>query len=102
MLEFTFEQAPWEQALENMRPGDHISALPWMTLLEAEDEDGVLDALDALEQKGIALDIDDLPDLPAGGELAVRLRQEAQLVAAGSLLTGLALLAAAWKRRWTM
>ena len=89
MMEFTFEQAPWEQALEKLSPGDHISALQWMALLEEEDEDTAVEALDALEQKGITLEIHDLPDLPVGGDLALRLRQEAQLVASGSLMGGL-------------
>jgi len=89
MMEFTFEKTPWEQTLEKLCPGDHISALQWMALLEEEDEDTVLEALDALEQAGVTLDIDDLPDLPTGGDLALRLRQEAQLAASGNLLGGL-------------
>ena len=89
MMEFTFEASPWERALDALRPGDQIEALKMLALLEAEDEDGVMEALDALEQKGIALCIDDLPDLPTGGSMALRLRQEAQLVASGKLLTGL-------------
>ena len=89
MIEFTFEALPWEQALEKCAPGEEISALQWMTMLEDADEDMAVEALDAMEQKGVALRIDDLPDLPVGGELALRLRQEAQLVASGALLQGL-------------
>ena len=89
MMEFTFEYSPWEQALEALNPGDEISTLKLMSLLEEEDEDTVLEVLDALEQKGVSLNIADLPSLPTGGNMALRLRQEAQLVASGKLLTGL-------------
>lgn len=89
MMEFTFEPTPWEQALDAMQPGETINALKLLTLLEQEDEDGVLEALDTLEQKGITLSIRDLPNLPTGGEMALRLRQESQLVESGRLQTGL-------------
>ena len=89
MMEFTFDLSPWEQALEALNPGDEISTLKLLSLLEEEDEDTVLEALDTLEQKGISLNIADLPSLPTGGNMALRLRQEAQLVSSGQLLTGL-------------
>lgn len=89
MMEFSFEDAPWEQALDALGPGDSISALELLTLLEGESEDTVLEALDALEQKGVALSLDDLPNLPVGGDLALRLRQEAQMAESGRLLTDL-------------
>lgn len=88
-MEFIFEEKPWETALDALGPGDCISALRLLNLLEEEDEDGVLEALDILENKGIALDIRDLPNLPAGGSMALRLRQEAQLAASGQLMSGL-------------
>ena len=89
MTEFTFELSPWEQKLESLREGDTINALDLLSLLEEEDEETVVEALDALEQKSVTLDISDLPNLPTGGNMALRLRQEAQLVASGKLLTGL-------------
>ena len=89
MMEFTFEDMPWESTLDALQPGDTIKALDLLTLLEEADEDTVLDALDMLEQKSVALSIADLPDLPTGGNMALRLRQEAQLVAAGQLPAGL-------------
>ena len=49
----------------------------------------MLEALDMLEEKSVALSIDDLPNLPTGGNMALRLREEAQLVESGRLLTGL-------------
>jgi len=90
MMEFTFELSPWEQKLESLQAGDTINALDLMTLLEEEDEETVLEALDTLEQKGVALSIAALPNLPTGGNMALRLREEAQLVASGRLMTGLA------------
>jgi len=89
MMEFVFEDSPWEQALEAMRPGDTMRALELLTLLEEADEDTAMDALDALEEKRVTLTVEDLPNLPTGGNLTLRLRQEAQLVAAGNLLAGL-------------
>ena len=89
MMEFTFEDLPWEQAVEALAPGDTINALELLTLLEEADEDAVLEVLDALEQKGVTLSIAELPNLPTGGNMALRLRQEAQLVASGKLPAGL-------------
>ena len=89
MMEFTFESSPWEQALENLHTGDEMNMLSLMSLLEEEDEEIVQEALDALAQKGVALSIRDLPNLPVGGNMALRLREEAQLVESGKLLTGL-------------
>ena len=89
MLEFTFDKAPWEQAMDAMKSGEQISALKLMTLLKEEDEDGAMEALDAMMQRGIGLNMEDLPSLPTGGNMALRLREEAQLVASGKLLTGL-------------
>ena len=88
-MEFTFEERPWEKALDALQPGSVMRMLDLLPLLEEEDEDGVLEALDELEQKGVTLSIADLPALNVGGELALRLRQEAQLVESGNLLTGL-------------
>ena len=89
MMEFTFEAAPWEQALDALQPGDTMNAFTLLSLLEEADEDSVLDMLDALEQKNVALMISDLPNLPTGGNMALRLREEAQLVESGKLMAGL-------------
>ena len=63
MMEFTFELSPWEQALEVLNQGDEMNILRLLSLLEQEDEDAVLEALDAMEEKGVALSIRDLPSL---------------------------------------
>ena len=89
MMEFTFEASAWEQVLDTLGPGDTVSALRLLTLLEGEDEETAMEALDALEQQGVTLDIRDLPVMQSGGEMALRLRQETQLVESGNLLKGL-------------
>ena len=89
MMEFTFEISPWEQALDAMQPGDTVKALQLLTLLEEVDEDTAMEVLDELEQKGVTLSLEDLPNLPTGGNMALRLREEAQLVESGKLMAGL-------------
>ena len=89
MMEFTFEETLWEKTLAGLNPGDQIRTLDLLSCLEEEDEDTVLEALDELEQKGVAICLDDLPSLPTGGNMALRLRQEAQMAQTGDLLTGL-------------
>ena len=80
-LEFEFEAAPWEALLD--AASDTVSAPELLALLEGETEEEFEDALLALEQRGLALDISDLPRSVSGGEAALRLRQEEQLVAKG-------------------
>ena len=84
-----FELAPWERELEALPLGEPISAFRLLTLLEGESEEWVIDALDQMERKRNTLDISDLPTLPIGGNMALRLREEAQLAASGKLLAGL-------------
>lgn len=88
-LEFAFEKAPWEDQLMALRPGDQISAMRLMTLLEGESEETVQNVLLELETQHIALDINALPRGFGSGEAAVRLRREAELVKNGTLLTAL-------------
>lgn len=88
-LDFSFEQSPWEITLENLRGGDKLSALRFLTLLEGESEEAVEDAIQALEDRHVTLDISELPTNIETGEAALRLRQEKQLVQKGDLLGGL-------------
>lgn len=87
MMDFTFEQKPWEMALENTR--DTISAAQFLTLLEGEDELEVEEAFQKLDAEKIFLDISGLPQSTGNGEAAVRLRREEQLVKQGALLQSL-------------
>ena len=82
-LEFSFEPAPWEQWLGNFPRGDSVPAGGLLTLLEGEEEQELEDALQAMEEAGMELDIRDLPKSFGSGETALRLRQEQQLAQKG-------------------
>ena len=89
MMDFTFEQAPWEAALAQLPDGGSISALRFLTLLEDQTEDMVEEALLQMELRRIKLDISDLPRTNGSGQAAVRLRREVELVKTGDLLRDL-------------
>ena len=82
-LDFSFEPSPWETWLRTKQMGDRVSAAQLLTLLEAESEQSVEDALQEIEMACMVLDISDLPRNVASGEAAVRLRQEMQLAKKG-------------------
>ena len=82
-LEFSFEPAPWEQWLGNFPRGASVPAGGLLTLLEGEEEQELEDALQAMEEAGMELDIRDLPKSFGSGETALRLRQEQQLAQKG-------------------
>lgn len=86
MNDFLFEPAAWELELQTLRFGSSLSAVRLLTLLEGEDEQDVEDALDALEEKHITLDVSDLPKPHLNGELALRLRKEEELAKTGDFL----------------
>ena len=87
-IEFDFEESPWDVTRDTLKNGGSISAARFLTLMEGEAEDAVMDALMDLNERRIRLDITDLPKM-AAGEAAVRLRREQQLVQQGILLTAL-------------
>jgi RNA polymerase sigma factor, sigma-70 family len=82
-LDFFFEDSPWEAFLRTKRAGDTVSAANLLTMLEEENEQVVEDALQALEDGGLNLDVFDLPKTSGSGAAALRLRQEMQLVEKG-------------------
>ena len=77
-LEFTFEENPMDSILASC--GGKLSAARFLALMEGETEEALEDALLELENRGIMLDISDLPKPAGTGEAAVRLRREEQLV----------------------
>ena len=89
MNEFVFEPTAWELTLEKIETGTSLSAARFLTLMEGEEEPAVEEALLALEEKRVLLDVSDLPKAPGTGEAAVRLRREEQLVKDGRLLESL-------------
>lgn len=82
-LEFSFEPALWEQWLGGFPKGASVPAGGLLTLLEGEEEQELEDALQAMEEAGMELDIGDLPKSFGSGEAALRLRQEQQLAEKG-------------------
>ena len=81
-LTFTFDESPLETWLASLTPGSTVCAGSFLALAEMEEEEAVEEALLFLEGRNISLDITDLPGY-SGGEAALRLRQEAQLVKKG-------------------
>ena len=82
-LEFAFGQSPWEEYIDSLPRGGVTSAAGLLAMLEGEEEQAAEDALQAIEEKEISLDISDLPKVSGVGEAALRLRQEEQLVQKG-------------------
>ena len=88
-LNFTFEETLWEQTLAQLNRGDTLSAVRFLTMMEQEEEDTVMDALTDLDTMGITLDVSDLPKVGGTGEAALRLRREEELAKQGSFLGAL-------------
>ncbi len=87
MNEFVFEIQPWEQLINATQ--NSISALTLMSLLEAEDELAVEEALNLLDRRRICLDIKTLPPIQLTGSSALRLRQESGVKRMEDVLRGL-------------
>lgn len=88
-LDISFEESPWERWLNGVQPGQRISAAHLLTMLEAEQEDAMDDALQLIENGGMELDVSDLPQNVVSGNAAVRLRQEIQMAKDGLQLENL-------------
>ncbi len=84
-LEFSFDMSPAEAVISHLSPGDSLSAVQFLALTEGETEEAVQELLTELEIRHVTLDISDLPAPMLAGEAALRLRREAELVAAGTL-----------------
>lgn len=89
MMEFTFEKSPLEQLLDTLHPGDRISGLECLKGIEDLSQEEAEEALLDLEERGIALDISELPACGNDGEAAIRLKMEQKLVKSGQLQNGL-------------
>ena len=85
MMEFEFEPFAWDLAMKQMKPGDSLPAVRCLALLEDMSDDEAEMALLTLEEKGITLDVSDLPKDNGQGEAALRLQQEQRLVKSGNL-----------------
>ena len=89
MTDFTFEASPLEQLLDTLCPGDCISGLECLKRIEDLSQEEAEEALLALEERNIGLDISDLPPYGNDGEAAIRLKLEQKLVKSGNLIAGL-------------
>ncbi len=89
MMEFTFEKSPWEQMLDMLHPGDRIFGLECLKQIEDLSQEEAEEALLALEERGITLDVTDLPPCGNDGEAAIRLKLEQKLAKSGQLQNGL-------------
>lgn len=85
-LEFTFAPEPWEELLQGLKPGDALDAVRLLAAVETAGEEQMQQVLEELEQRHIVLNVEGLEKLPISGELALRLRQEQELVQRGTLL----------------
>ena len=88
-MEFSFERSQWELLLDSIPEQGSISALQMLTVLEQENDEAVEDAFQAILEAGITISLSDLPRNEVGGEAALRLRREAELVKKGNFLNAL-------------
>lgn len=88
-MEFSFDVMPWEREMEAFHRGDTMSGFRFLTLMEPENELTVEEAFGILEERGVTLDISDLPAAVLGGPEALRLKQESELNSVDSVTTGL-------------
>ena len=86
---FAFEPAAWELLTDSLAYGASLSAIRLLQALEREEEATVQDALEALLEKHISLELAGLPMGASGGELEKRLQLEKALVESGGLPQGL-------------
>ena len=91
MNEFVFDnmQSPWDLALNRLRRGDTLSAVRFLALMEAADEQSAEDAAMELEQRGVMLDLTDLPRTPGNADTEARLQLEEKLFREGSWMESL-------------
>jgi len=82
---FSFEPTALELLVENTPAGGTLSAIRLLSAADGEDETALLDALDALMEKRVELDVSQLPADFGSGELENRLRREELLVRENSL-----------------
>lgn len=83
MMDFQFEQSPWEAYLNSCGNGASLPAWKLLSLLEGEDDDSVEDAFQTIAEKNISVDFSGLPRTVPDGQMAQRLRQEREYVQNG-------------------
>ena len=77
---FAFAPSALELLVDNTPAGASLSAIRLLSAADGEDEEALMDALDGLMDKGVSLDISQLPADYGSGEMENRLRREELLV----------------------
>ena len=83
MMDFQFEQSPWEAYLSSCHNGASISAWNLISMLEGEDDEAVEEAFQIVTEKQLLLDLSSLPKTAPMGQAALRLKQEREYVHKG-------------------
>ncbi|MGM9604794.1 MAG: sigma-70 family RNA polymerase sigma factor [Faecousia sp.] len=83
MMDFQFEQSPWEAYLSSCKNGAAISAWNLISMLEEEDDEAVEDAFRIIQEKQMTLDLSSLPKTVPTGQAALRLKQEKEYAQKG-------------------
>lgn len=91
MNEFVFDRefSPWDMALSKLKPGDTLSAGRFISLMEQDQTVEPEMAAMELEQKGVMLEIRDLPRMAASSKTDTRIALESKLYRENSFLTNL-------------
>ncbi len=79
MNEIVFSPSAWELTMEGLKAGDTLPAARFLALMEGEEDSYLEEAFAALLEKGVALELEDLPKAPAEGESAQRLAFEEKI-----------------------
>lgn len=86
---FDDEFSPWEMALSRLSQGSVLSAGRFIALMEQDNSVELEEAALELEQRGVMLDVSDLPRLPASGKTETRLALEEKLYKENSIIQNL-------------
>lgn len=87
MMEFQFEQSPWEAYLDSCKEGTVIPGWKLLSLMEEEEEEALEDAFRMIQEKQMILDLSGLPRSISSERAALRLKQEREYAEAGMDLT---------------
>lgn len=91
MNEFILDEAfsPWEMALSRLKAGDIMSAARFLALMEQDEMVDAELAAQELEEKGVGLDISDLPRIAGSSRSDERAELEGRLYREGKLMENL-------------
>ena len=84
-----FGDSPIDALLSSLQAGQSVQASAVLTALDEESEEAVLELLEQLDARQVTVVLDEIPMISADSPTALRLRREAKLVQAGTLLASL-------------